>query len=379
MLADSTKPTAGAMADVVRQPNDAEQAGEQQQLRARLAELQRDAELRQLQLEQAQEELDAAYERLASEASGRWRNAMGSHADALYVLDDVESPPHRHLHVDLRHARLDDRHWDALEVRLLEHHGHPGLAYFAAGGAAEPVSAWQASGHENGREFMLIVPSDSAGQSLLTNLGSSDWRAVRGTVELLVQHLRLAKDDRAARWLLIALRLQSQLEAIPPRLRFDAAQVEADPAEGGWLRTRFGNVEFGGRLLGDVRLRWHPARDELRWLAPTRDAAIPLANWPLDSAGALQAELALPLGRQVAAAQRRRWWAGLSASDRMLVLEVLKALPGALRQLPAGLPEAVVVRAASRLHRDTRRSWLRWRLGMAARRLLRRDAALTRK
>lgn len=377
MLAEQTQPTVGAMADVKPQADDAELDHEPQQLRARVAELQRLVELQQLQLEQAQEELDAAYEQLAESTSGRWRHVTAVHADAMNVLDTVESPPHKHLHVDLRHARLNDRHWDELEVRLLEHQGRPGLAFFSLGGSPGTVSAWRASGHENGREFMLIVPSDDAGQSLLTKLGSSDWRAVLGTTELLVQHLRQASDDRSARWLLVALRLQSQLDAMPPRLRYDSARVEADPVEAGWLRPCFGNVEFGGRLLGDVQMRWHPARADLRWLAPARDAAIPLANWPLDDEGAPHAELALPLGRQASAAAKRHWWAALPASNRLLVLGLLEALPGAVQHMPAGLSEAPVLQAAIDLHRHTRRSWLRWRLTMAAWRVLRRGAAAT--
>jgi hypothetical protein len=365
------------VADNVPQADGARQTHEPQPLRCVVEQLQRDVELLQLQLEQAQEELDAAYARLSDGASKSWHDTLGPRADALHVLDAVESPPHRHLHVDLRHARVDDRYWDALEVRLLEHHGRPGLAFFASGGTADAVSAWHASGNENGREFMLIVPGDEAGRSLLASLGSSDWRAVRGTAEVLVQQLRRAKDPRAASWLRVALRLQAQLDAIPPRLRYDTARVDVDPVDAGWLRLAFGNVEFGGRFMGEVQLRWQPVRDQLCWLAPSSDAAVPLSDWPVDRDGALRAELPLPLGRQASPSERRRWWVMLPANERTLVLGLLEALPGALRQIPAGLSEATLLQAATTLHRDTRRSWLTWRLRTAAWRLVRRGVAMT--
>jgi hypothetical protein len=375
MLAEPSKSTLNAVTDSESQADDAEGGHRAHPGWANADELRRDIELLQLQLEQAQEELDAAYQRLADGASRQSRDATEARLETLRVLDVVESPPHRHLHVELRDARVYDRQWDALEVRLLEHHGRPGLAFFASGGTGDAVSAWRASGNENGREFMLIVPSDDAGRSVLTSLGSSDWRAVRGTVELLIQQLRKAKDGRAARWLLVALRLQCQMDAMPPRLRYDTAGIELDPVDEGWLRPSFGNVDFGGRALGDVMLRWHPEHHRLQWLAPSSDAAIPLASWPLDSEGALRAELMLPLGRQASASEQRGWWARLPASERMLILGLLDALPGALRNLPVGMSEAATLRAAKALHRDARRNWLRCRLRMAAWRVLRRSAA----
>jgi hypothetical protein len=338
-----------------------------------------EVELLQLQLEQAQEELDAAYERLAQGAlpgSGRRADA---HADTLSVLDTVEVPPHRHLHVDLRNVRLGARRWNHLDVRLLEHHGRPGLAYFSRGANDEPLSVWRPSGNENGREFMIIVPDDDAARSVLTEMGSSDWRTVDGTIELLVQHLRLTQDERSKRWLTVALRLQSALDAQPRRLRHDHVHVQADSAAPGWMCVTFGNVDFEGRALGDVLWHWHPAHDRLNWIAPASGCAVALAGWPVDGDGTLHPALTLPLGHQASMRERRQWWSTLPAREQTLVLALLDALTRwAEHAPPAVARNGAVLQAASVLRRETRRSALRDVLRSSARRVLGRTAPVTR-
>lgn len=354
-------------------------ASERQQLLATIEGLQSDSDLLRLQLEQAQEELDSAYDRLAQSGASR-HPAISAHAKAMRVLEAVDSPPHRHLHVDLRQVQLGARHWPSLEVRLLEHRGHPGLGFFAAGSDPEVVSVWQTSGDENGRSFMLIIPSDDAGRLLLARLGTSDWRTVRGTVDVLVHHLRHAESSSAASWLVVASRLQSQLDVMAPRLRYDKAQVHADPSNPGWLQVSFAEVDYGGRSLGDVHWLWQPTRGELRWMAPASGIAAPLGSWPAVGDGTLQPELVLPSTKRMNAVATRNWWAALSDHERQLVLGLLDALLGAVRQLApeaaSGVPPASgIAQAAEALHRDARRALLQLRLRSTARRLVRRGAA----
>jgi hypothetical protein len=334
-----------------------------------------EVELLQLQLEQAQEELDAAYERLAQEAKPGSGRGAGAHADTLSVLDTVDAPPHRHLHVDLRNVRIGARRWRSLEVRLLAHHGRPGLAFFSQGSRNEPLAAWRASGDENGREFMLFVPCDHGARTLLTNLGSGDWQTVDGSVDLLVRHLRQVHDERSRHWLSVALRLQSALDTLPPCLRHDGVQMEPDSSAPGWLRVSFVNVDFEGRTLGDLQWRWLAEQERLHWIAPAAGSAVALAQWPVEADGSLKSELPLPVGRTASGQERRRWWSELAERERALVLALFDALANAVRHAPdPAAPASSLLDSASRLRLENRLGKWRLNLRQAARQLLRRRA-----
>jgi hypothetical protein len=347
------------------------------QAQARLDTSQQSIELLQLQLNQAQEELDTVYGRLSSSSSAATETVVDARADSMRMLDSVETAPHRHLHVGLQNLRIGSRRWPALEVRLLEHHGRPGLALFATGGSPEVVSAWRTSGQENGREYMLIVPSDDAGRWVLAGLGTSDWRTVSGCISSLMNELRRTEGDLAARWSGVASRLQAQIDLMAPRFRYDAVDARPDAEDPSWLGVHFGEASFGTRSLGTVSLRWHPANDDLRWLAPEGGAVVPLASWPADEDGLLRRELSLPLGRVAPSGVKREWWSRLPAGDCELILSVLDALPAAVQRMPEDRPadDGALLRAAVTLQRDARRSLLGLRLRGVARRLLQRGTA----
>jgi hypothetical protein len=65
----------------------------------------------------------------------------------------------RELTVMLRSVQSAARQVPDATVRLVEHHGHPGLAVFAPPGAEPLFAAWQESGREANRSYMLLVPS----------------------------------------------------------------------------------------------------------------------------------------------------------------------------------------------------------------------------
>jgi phage shock protein A len=344
-----------------------------EQVQVLLDASQQEVELLRLQLHQAQDELDAAYERLSSASSATPDSVVDAHAESMRLLDSSEVSPHRHLHVGLQNLRIGSRRWPSLELRLLDHHGRPGLALFATGGNPEVVSAWRTSGQENGREYMLIVPDDDAGRWLLAGLGTSDWRTVSGCAAVLVSQLQRTEGDLAARWSTVASRLQAQIDQMVPRFRYDAADAQVESPDLDSLSIRFADASFGTRSLGAVTLRWRPASGDLRWLAQEGAAVVPLASWPADEEGLLRHELPLPVGRLVPAGAKREWWSRLPASDRELMLGVLDALPAAAQHLPETEDgaQAATLRAAVALQRDARRILLGLRLRGVARRLLR--------
>jgi hypothetical protein len=135
----------------------------------------------------------------------------------------------------------------------------------------------------------------------------------------------------------VAARLLRLIQEQPPRLRYDALQLERD---GEAWRLRFVNALFGQRRGTNLALSWQVDVGRMTLLsAPVP----PLSAWPRDAQGGLLAEAELPVGASAASP------AALPASDRELLQALLDALPAAAAQEPA-LAEAV-----HRLQQD----WLR--------------------
>ncbi len=286
---------------------------------------------------------------------------------SLRLLHTQDSPPHRHLHFSLDALEIGGDSTPAAEVRLLNHHGRPGLATFATS-KSTPFSAWQPHGREGERDFMLFVPSDPAGEQSLQRLGSTDWVRLRHIAVLVVQHLQDIETNVG--WRDTARRLLRQLQGLPIRLRYDGIHIAKAPEDPRSVEIIFDNGMYGDQELAQVRLRWEPREGHLQW---RRQGSVPLSAWPAGPDGALAEHHRLPVG----SARDQAAWRACPAADRGLVLAILDAMPGAVMQapaqaVPAGLSCSNLVEAATQLHRRARRAeqGLVWRSRL--RRLLRR-------
>lgn len=287
------------------------------------------------------------------------------------VRDDA---PHREVAFQLAGVLTPRGERPTMDVRLVDHHGRPGLVIFGDD-LHPPFAGWQHSGQEGGRAYMLVVPADAGGAGLLAPLPAADWVFLRRLSSLLV----LATEEPAfglrPAWRQIAQRLCMQLDSLPSRLRYDSLQagLEAD----GSCTVRLAGVVWGTRTLPDVQLCWRPegARGHdpgtcaLAWHLPDDpDAPPPMALWPEADDGALQAAWALAVGPGFDPASRRRWWAGQPDNDRDLLLAVLDALPAAADALQRPHWRG----AAVALHREARQTLRALRLRSTLRRLRRR-------
>lgn len=282
---------------------------------------------------------------------------------------------HRHIGFGLSHARLGERRWPRLDLRLVEHHGRAGLLLFAQPGPP-PLGAWAPTGDEAGRPFMLLVPSESRGRRQLEGLGRSDWRCVTALADWLLaaveQHGGAARDT----WRRTALRLRRELAEMPARLRYDGIVVEQPAAadEGGVTLGLVGAM-YGQRELGRLAVRWRtrggrPSDSELMLIAPPPGCELPLAAWPIDDHGEPSSALMLPVGI-CGGALRRRIWTSFGPIDAGLVLGVLDTLPaltaalagtpGRAGQASASLAGPLAMRLREEGHALARRMrWRRW-------------------
>ena len=302
-------------------------------------------------------------------------------AEAMRLLGQADSAEHRHLDFSLPSLVVGERKLTNLRVRLLDHHGRPGLGLFAPADGLPLLGQWETHGEEAGRAFMLLIPSDPRGRALIQHMGTSDWRLVCTLAQALSLELSNGHERLPAGWRTVASRLGRQLSAQPPRLRYDQVVVKA-PADGpeGALEVSLADAVFGAYPLNSLRLRWWPTREarqaRLQALAPPDGEEVSLASWPSATGGLLESEYTLPVG----ASWSMAGWAALPSWDRELILALLDALPGAARQaaqeaLPSGWTRDALADAAGQLNGSTRSAQRLSRWRQTAARLWRRSGA----
>lgn len=316
------------------------------------------------QLEQVQSELAVHYAaRMELEAEARLaqrpERAVGCARVRLGAHRDED--PHRELNALLHEVVAVDRQRKLVQVRLVEHQGRPGLLFFAGPQAAEhPLLAWQPTGTEEGRPFMLVVPSDTQGRQLLQTLGAGDWRFVLGVALRLGMHLGELREAAMRRWSLVAYRLLRELAELPVRFRYDRIEVQAVEAPAQEMQVAFLGASMGGREFGQIRLAWQPngPGGGLALLAPGAPGERPaLAAWPLDERGAWVRRWPVALGQE-APGTGATAFLSLAESDRRVLIDLLEALPAAaaLAQqqgvAPAAGPADLQALAQALLHRS---------------------------
>jgi len=257
-------------------------------------------------------------------------------ADGMRLVGSVDTGDHRHLEFSLATLVVGSRTVSNLHLRLLQHLGRPGMALFATADGSPILGQWETHGEELGRAFMLVVPSDTRGEALLSRMGTTDWRLVRTLARAVALEISSGYEDLPTAWRTAASRLNGQLEALPARLRYDTLSAQAGPSDGPSIAIDVSMVDvlFGSTSLGDVGLRWWPSRNgsegRLAMLARADAAELPMGSWPVQNGGLLEAEYIVPLGGRWSAAA----WAALPGRDKEVLLCLLDALPEAARHAP---------------------------------------------
>jgi hypothetical protein len=344
---------------------------------AELAEARQEAELLLLQLHQVQEELEHYYlewRKLQEQprAAAPAKSAAFT-IGKLQIDGERDTQPHRELSLTLGNLMIGERSFASLQLRLVEHLGRPGIAIFAPPGEARPLSAWEDSGSESGRPFLLFVPSDPNSRALWQRLPRTDWSFLAALPPLIEQTIADHATDVYAGWVQVARRLAHQFDELPARLRYDALDVSTDAAGFG---IRFGAVQFGSRQLDHVELRWQPGRSVELLLSTDPNVPPPLSNWPLAEDGSRPSSWCIPVGRELSGQDKARRWSELSPGDRAFVLALLDALPAG----PARLDPAILAGGADARQRLIKhaaaplRSALDTMQGGRLRRILRRVA-----
>ena len=308
------------------------------ELQAELEEAKRGGDLLLIQLHQVQEELEHYYlqwrEAETALEQAKKHRAPAFPGDArisgLSLGEARTDGPYSSLDAVLAEASSGGREWRNLPIRLVEHHGAPGLAVFADPATA-PLSVWQPHGSEAGRPFMLLVPSDTGFSALWQAFPTAEWQLLLGILEHLEATLREGAREDHVRWLQVAQRLRLQMYELPPRFRYDQLRVEATSQD--QLVIHFDNVLFGRRRFEGISLEWLPASADVRLPAFSRDGLPILSRRPADNKAAEGWKA--PVSSDTSVAQRMAAWNRISHGDQQWVLALLDALPAALPRLAA--------------------------------------------
>ncbi len=344
------------------------------EIRKERDEDQRQLAFAELHLQQVQEELETlALENrptLAHDHCARGLLPLENrlHAVKVTVVSRSDEAPFRQ--VDFLLSKVTGLGCDIedLLLRLVEHHGQPGLAIFEVPGLTRQMSSWQHSGDEGERAFMLVVPSDAKAKRLVQRMPAREWAIFNELTRLIEDAVRTNRVTNGVsdRWLVVARRLRQQLTDLPACFRYDRLALtmtvhRSEPT----LTLEYGDTDFEGFRLPKLKMHWRlgyggrvsaeQSRVELAHLSAT-DADPPIVAWPVNDDGGLAPTMSFDLGPLSAADWSDSSWAILTAFEKRLIASILATFPTAARDLqnakpPSEISQSEILEAATSLRR----------------------------
>jgi hypothetical protein len=255
------------------------------------------------------------------------------------------SPPYRELTLTLRDLRVEGRHVPEAAVRLVEHHGHPGLVVLANPSGPQLFANWREAGREGDRAYTLLVPSDANTHPAFNAMDSIDWTVLQAVAVRIERMTRTAGTRTSLLWGHLARRFRQQLIEMPVRFRWASAAYSWLPNAGAnTLSCRFDLVQCGSREVPNLALQWivDGPRAGIELLCDT-DAGPPLLSWPENMHGQIPDRLRMPFGPNSAAEEAERdYWSRLTQPDRDFVIDLLAVWPDVIAQVPQRLPGAAL-------------------------------------
>lgn len=229
-------------------------------------------------------ERDAELQRVKQDAS--YRGTNGCLIEKVSFADAREHPPHNHLNINLHNLQAGDTQWDILRIRLVEHHGRPGLAIFEPALGVPPLKKWSLSGEEDKVPFYLLVPEDNNGRRLLDEAAGVDFSFLQFLVVTLEAELgkSSASPDlavgRAANlqgWRQRATSLRQIFDRQSRAFfRHGKPRARHSPEEGmaKAVKVTVPDCYFDGRFFPIVEFTWKPQHSTLLFSA--KDNPVPL-------------------------------------------------------------------------------------------------------
>ena len=296
------------------------------------------------QLHQVQEELEHYFleaRRLQKDA----RSGLLWDQGKLTLGESCEEAPHRHLNFSIDRVTLGNRVIRSLSLRLVEHHGKPGILFFGpSGNQPAPLNHWKQSGEEGGAPFMLLIPKDREGAEFFVAATTADLLLIREILMHLVTRLleQGKRTNSHAGWSGVAARLIEQIEEAPERLHYDAVTcslgVKGKGSAHGFIVH---HAWFRGRLIPSLSFRWYP-KAPLGITIVRSGAEAPLLSWPVDPKGISSQELVIDFSSSSSLAQVGETIRPMTDRDKTLLINLIAELPNFLVHASTQHPEATM-------------------------------------
>jgi len=347
---------AKAKSEALKQ-RDAEKADKADAVRKSLAADQEN-ELLLAQLHQVQEELERYYlrnkdlEASATQADQRIKRVMGRQPDGVdWEMVQAELEPvtgGAQLRCRATQVAVLGKAWEAIEFTARIHDGALAFGFTRSPGQATVLARWPRSAATADQVITTVGPDavDEEGNSLLKEIGTSDWDLLRGLPKLLAQWMQQYKGAWPAdapplqAWLDAARATLPALQRQPLALRLDTLRLLASPVQAGreylilcaeqlsLANKRFARLDFRlGCNLGPKGEFGQNARLEFfKGSGPgTFDNWTPNVQDP--AGDRLDLVFVFPTSMNL------KDWTALSVNDRALVLLLADQLPALLADM----------------------------------------------
>jgi hypothetical protein len=151
---------------------------------------------------------------------------------------------HQHINYKLKGITHLGRKFSQLDVRIVEHRGNPGVLIMEPNAEERPFYAWEKHGEENGRGFMLIIPSDIKGEEWLIRATTNDVLLIKDIIIYIMKNEIL--NDK---WYNLCKYNIIDLENIPTRVHYDnVIKSERNTSE---IKAKVINPSINNKLIGD--------------------------------------------------------------------------------------------------------------------------------
>jgi chromosome segregation ATPase len=116
----------------------------------------------------------------AQDDRNAWRRmSVTAEIEEVILGSRHEVGEHQHLNYTLRGIKHLGRKFNQLDVRIVDHRGNPGILIFEPNPEERAFYGWTKTGEENGRKFMLVIPSDKWGKDFLIRCTTNDILLVK--------------------------------------------------------------------------------------------------------------------------------------------------------------------------------------------------------
>jgi hypothetical protein len=295
-----------------------------------------------LHLHQVQEELEHVFLencRLERERlNGCFNGARHLQLERLRLGHCHDRAPHRHLDFTLDKVHIGDRKLSSVRLRMVEHHGRPGMVVFQNKEKNQfPIEYWEPNGEENGVPYMLIVPQDDRGKKILEAFPSSDLLLIRESAQILTAELNASAQKGSAslkrNWSGISRRFVEVMDEITAKLHSDDVEISSHEnalkfvLRNAWTRTK--------GLMPSLEFSWIENSIEIS-ISPGAD--FPLTNFSNDLLDT-ENKLVIDLSTRGNSRDQRKFWRGLTNSDRQWIQLLVAELPIFITKLPEKSPD----------------------------------------